>query len=422
MPNLTTDWSDRYARRTRNLAGSTIRELLKYTQRPEMISFAGGMPAPELFPQEQFREAACRILTNPAAGQSALQYGPTEGYLPLREMIARHTSRYGIDARPENVLITTGSQQALDLVGKLFINPGDRILVEAPTYLGALQAFDLYGAAYASVPIDEDGLKTDDASLSAAQAGGAKFMYLLPNFQNPSGVTLSLDRRQSVVALGGEFGIPIVEDDPYGQLRYEGVHLPPLLKVDRELRLNSRTTGWPSSNVIYLSTFSKTLAPGLRVGWMIAPPEVIARLIQLKQGADLQTSTFIQQLVYEVARGGFLDAHIRMLRQAYRERRDVMLATLADTMPPTVTWTRPAGGLFVWLRLPAGMDSQSLLQAALQKDVAFVPGSAFFADKAAGRRYCRLNFSNAQPDRIREGIQRLADLVHPSLAMPAAVA
>jgi 2-aminoadipate transaminase len=419
---MTTYWSDRYAQRTRNLAGSAIRELLKYTERPEMISFAGGMPAPELFPRERFREAACRILDNPAAGQSGLQYGPTEGYLPLREMIARHTARYGIRARPENVLITTGSQQALDLVGKLLIDPGDRVLVEAPTYLGALQAFDVYGAKYTSVPTDDDGLQTGDGGLPVAVAGGAKFMYLLPNFQNPSGVTMSLDRRRAAVALAGEFGIPIVEDDPYGQLRYEGAHLPPLLKVDCEMRGDRGADGLPGGNVIYLSTFSKTLAPGLRVGWTIAPSEVIGRLVQLKQGADLHTSTFIQQLVHEVARGGFLDAHIRLLRQAYRERRDIMLATLAETMPPEATWTRPAGGLFVWLRLPDGMDSQALLQAALEKDVAFVPGNAFFADKAAGRRYCRLNFSNALPDRIREGIRRLAGLVHARLAVPESAA
>ena len=414
---MTTYWAERFAQRTRNLAGSTIRELLKYTQRREVISFAGGMPAPELFPRERFREAARRMLDNPETGQSALQYGQTEGYLPLREMITRHTSRYGIQAKPENVLITTGSQQALDLIGKLFINPGERVLVEAPTYLGALQAFDVYGAKYVSVPSDNDGLQTGGGGLSHALAGGAKFMYLLPNFQNPSGVTMSLERRRAVVARAGEFGIPIVEDDPYGQLRYEGAHLPPLLRVDHESCGRTRADDLAQGNVIYLSTFSKTLAPGLRVGWIIAPQEVIAKLVQLKQGADLHTSSFTQQLVYEVARNGFLDAHIQLLRRAYRERRDVMLAALAEAMPPEAAWTHPAGGLFIWLQLPEGMDSQQLLPDALAKDVAFVPGSAFFANKAEGRRYCRLNFSNAAPDRIQEGIRRLSGLVHDKLTL-----
>jgi 2-aminoadipate transaminase len=385
--------------------------LLKYTQRPEVISFAGGMPAPELFPLERFREAAERILADAPAAQSALQYSPTEGYLPLRELIVRHTARYGINARAENVLITTGSQQALDLIAKLFINLGDRVLVEAPTYLGALQAFDVMGASYASVPMDDKGLETESHSMSRAIAEHPKFMYLLPNFQNPSGVTLPLERRQAVVKLARDHGIPIVEDDPYGQLRYEGTHLPPLLRLDQEAEPSHPGNSLERGNVIYLSTFSKTLAPGLRLGWVIAPMEVIARLVQLKQAADLHTSTFVQQLAFETAREGFLDRHIRRLRAAYRERRDVMLATLGAEMPLGASWTHPAGGLFVWLKLPEGMDSEALLRRALQRDVAFVPGTAFFAERSKGQRYCRLNFSNTVPERIREGIQRLAGVL-----------
>jgi 2-aminoadipate transaminase len=404
-------WSNQYADRTRSLTSSVIRELLKYTQRPEVISFAGGMPAPELFPLERFREAAERILGDVPAGQSAMQYSPTEGYLPLRELIVRHTARYGINARAENVLMTTGSQQALDLIAKLFINPGDRILVEAPTYLGALQAFDVMGARYASVPVDEKGLQTESYSMSRAIAERPKFMYLLPNFQNPSGVTLPIERRMAVVKLARDHGIPIVEDDPYGQLRYEGTHLPPLVRLDQEAEPSRPANSLERGNVIYLSTFSKTLAPGLRLGWVIAPAEVIARLVQLKQAADLHTSTFVQQLAFETAREGFLDRHIRRLRAAYRERRDVMLATLSAEMPLGASWTHPAGGLFVWLKLPEGMDSEALLQRALQRDVAFVPGTAFFAERSKGQRYCRLNFSNTQPDRIRAGIRRLAGVL-----------
>jgi 2-aminoadipate transaminase len=406
---MSTPWSHRYAQRTKNVTSSTIRELLKLTQRPEVISFGGGLPAPDFFPVERFQEACQRVLAHQA--KSALQYSTTEGYQPLREMIARHSGRYGITISPDNVLITTGSQQALDLIAKLLINPGDRVLVEAPTYLGALQAFNVLGAEYVSVPTDNSGLQT--SRLEAALRSGPKFMYILPNFQNPAGVTLSLERRKSLVALADKYGIPIVEDDPYGQLRYEGEHLPPLLVLDRDTRGIRRDNGYHLGNVIYLSTFSKTLAPGLRLGWIVAPADVIARLVQLKQGADLHTSTFTQYVAFEVARGGFLDRHVRRLRQCYQERRDAMLAALEECLPASsgVSWTRPAGGLFLWMQLPEGMDSRCLLEAALQRNVAFVPGDAFFADEEAGRRYLRLNFSCAKPEVIREGIGRLAAAV-----------
>ncbi len=407
---MTTPWSYRYAQRTKSITSSMIRELLKLTQQPDIISFAGGMPAPELFPIEQFEGACHRVLS--LQGQAALQYSATEGYPPLREMIARHTARYGILAEPENVLITAGSQQALDLIAKLLINPGDRLLVEAPTYLGALQAFNVFGADYVDVPTDDDGLIVD--RLDEALRSGPKFMYILPNFQNPSGVTLSLERRKTLVELSDKYGIPIVEDDPYGQLRYEGEHLPSLLVLDRETRGIRADDGYRLGNIIYLSTFSKTLAPGLRLGWIVAPREVIAKLVQLKQGADLHTSTFTQMVAYEAARGGFLDDHIRRLRQVYHERRDVMLDALTEFFPPEVTWTHPAGGLFLWARLPEEMNSARLLEAALRQKVAFVPGDAFFAgsaDSAENNRYLRLNFSNAKPDMIVEGIRRLGQVI-----------
>jgi 2-aminoadipate transaminase len=242
-------------------------------------------------------------------------------------------------------------------------------------------------------------------------------MYLLPNFQNPSGVTLTLERRRAVVALADKYGIPIVEDDPYGQLRYEGNHLPPLLVLDRETHGVRRDNGYHLGNIIYLSTFSKILAPGLRLGWIVAPQEVIAKLVQLKQGADLHTSTFTQIVAYEVARGGFLDEHIQTLRTVYRERRDEMLDALLENLPPwlQVTWTHPAGGLFLWLQLPEGLSSEALLKDALEREVAFVPGAAFFAEGEAGRHYCRLNFSNARPEQIRVGIRRLAEVIRAQL-------
>ena len=417
---MSTAWTSRYAQRTRGIKSSAIRELLKITQRPEVISFAGGLPASELFPAERFREACSRVLEQ--HGRLALQYGATEGYEPLREMIARHIARYGIRAGAENVLITSGSQQALDLIGKLLINSGDRVLVEAPTYLGALQAFNVYGADYVSVPSDADGLRTD--LLEAPLRSGPKFMYILPNFQNPGGTTLSEGRRHELVLLADRYGIPIVEDDPYGQLRFEGEHLSPLVVIDRENL--PRDDGYSIGNVIYLSTFSKTLAPGLRLGWIVAPPQVIAKLVQLKQGADLHTSTFTQIVAYEVARDNFLDEHVKLIRRIYCERRDVMLEVLAQSFPPEVTWTRPKGGLFLWVTLAEGMDAQKLFERAIRENVAFVPGDSFYAPNGhsqEGRRHLRLNFSAAKPELIREGIRRLSiavkrqlDELHPLAA------
>jgi 2-aminoadipate transaminase len=400
---MSTAWSDRYALRTKGIKSSAIRELLKITQRPEVISFAGGLPAPEVFPIDRFRAACERVLA--ASGPAALQYSATEGFTPLREMIAHNLRRYGILASVENVMLTSGSQQALDLIGKLLINAGDRVLVEAPTYLGALQAFNVYQSDYVSVPIDDDGLRTD--LLERALRTGVKFMYILPNFQNPAGTTLSEGRRHELVLLADRYGVPIIEDDPYGQLRYEGEHLSPLVVLDREnLR---RDNGYSIGNVIYLSTFSKTLAPGIRLGWIVAPPDVITKLVQLKQGADLHTSTFNQMVAYEVARDGFLDEHVKHIRQVYRERRDVMLAALQEFFPTDCRWTHPHGGLFLWVTLPEGLDMQKLFQSALEQNVAFVPGDSFYANNGReGSRHMRLNFSNAKPEMIREGIRRLS--------------
>jgi 2-aminoadipate transaminase len=400
---MSTIWKSRYSLRAREIKSSAIRELLKVAEKADMISFAGGLPAPDLFPVQRLQEACERVLSKHSA--FALQYGPTEGCEVLREMIARHMARYGILAKVENVLITSGSQQALDLIGKLLINSGDRVLVEAPTYLGALQAFSLYGAHYLSVPADEDGLRTE--LLEKSLRLGPKFMYLLPNFQNPAGVTLSEGRREQLVCLADQHGIPIIEDDPYGQLRYEGEHIPPLVVIDQKNM--RRDDDFSFGNVIYLSTFSKTLAPGLRLGWIVAPKDVIGKLTQLKQGADLHTSTFSQLVAYEVARGGFLDQHVRRIRQVYRERRDVMLQALEEFFPSEVTWTHPKGGLFLWISLPRGMDSQLLFRSALAEKVAFVPGDSFYADNdLESYRHLRLNFSYCTPEQIREGIRRLS--------------
>jgi 2-aminoadipate transaminase len=399
-------WSQRFAQRTQRIKASLIRELLKLTEKPDIISFAGGLPAPEVFPVEELRAATDRVLTE--HGTTALQYTTTEGYRPLRELLVRHMARYGVVVRPENVLITSGSQQALDLVGKLLINPGDRVLTEEPTYLGALQAFNAYQADYLPVPIDDEGLDLD--VLEKQLRGGPKFLYVLPNFQNPGGVTLSLARRRRVVERAAHYGIPIVEDDPYGQLRYDGEHLPPLVKIDAELHGCGGGERAFTGNVLYMSTLSKTLAPGLRIAWVVAPEAVITKLVQIKQGADLHTSTFCQYVAYEVAKGGFLDQHVRRIRAVYGERREAMLSSLARHFPRDVRWTRPQGGLFLWVTLPKGFDTTALLDEAIREKVAFVPGAAFYPC-GGGEETMRLNFSYAPPDVIDEGIRRLSQVI-----------
>jgi len=395
-------WAERFAQRTMGVTSSAIRELLKLTEQPEIISFAGGLPAPEVFPTARIEEAAHRVLElHPTA---ALQYGITEGYLPLRELLVRHMARYGIEVTPDNVLVTTGAQQALDLVGKLLINPGDVVLTEEPTFLGAIQAFTAYQAHYVTVPVDDDGLRVD--KLEETLRAGPKFLYVLPNFQNPAGTTLSLKRRERLVELASHYGTPIVEDDPYGQLRYEGKHLPPLVKIDAELHGCARKGRAFRGGVLYVGTLSKLLAPGLRIGWVVAPEVVIAKLVQLKQGTDLHTSTFAQMVAYEAARGGFLDRHVPLIRKVYGERKRAMLEALERHFPKEVRWTRPQGGLFLWVTLPEGLDSERLLTDALAEKVAFVPGRPFFP-KEGGASSFRLNFSYCTPERIEEGIRRL---------------
>jgi 2-aminoadipate transaminase len=408
---MQTPWAERYAQRTQRMRSSAVRELLKLTELPDVISFAGGLPAPEVFPVERFAEGFNKVMAQ--FGARALQYGRTEGYTPLREMIAARSSRYGINIEPDNVLITSGSQQALDLIGKVFVNPGDHIMVERPTYLGALQAWNAYQAEYVSADMDNDGYVPE--SVAEKIRTGPKFIYALPNFQNPSGVTMSLERRKALLEQADHYGVPVLEDDPYGQLRYEGDHLPPLVTLDAQFR--SHNGARYSGNVIYLSTFSKTLSPGVRLGWIVAPAEVIHKLVQAKQGTDLHTSTVSQMVAYEVASDGFLDQHVKTIRAVYRERRDTMLAALRLHFPPGITWTEPQGGLFLWLTFPEWMNANDVLTAAIEQKVAFVPGESFFAD-GTGRNTARLNFSNATPERIQEGVQRLARCLEILMAAP----
>jgi 2-aminoadipate transaminase len=402
-------WADRYATRIAGLRSSAIRELLKISTSPDFISFAGGLPGPDLFPFERLEEACQTVLRD--HGVAALQYGLTEGYPPLRELIARHASRYGVRVEPDNVLITSGAQQALDLLGRIFLDAGTLIAVERPTYLGALQAWSTYGARYAPVAVDAEGLEI--APLERALAARPAFVYVMPNYHNPTGATLALERREALVQLAAAAGVPIVEDDPYGQLIFEGDPLPPLMALDVACRRVEATAD--ASQVLGVGSFSKVLAPGLRLGWIIAPKEVVARLALVKQGADLHTSTFAQMVAYEIARGGFLDAHVRHLRTAYRARRDAMLAAMAASFPPEVHWTQPRGGLFIWVTLPASLDATSLLEGALRAKVAFVPGLPFYPDEGDPRTL-RLNFSFAPPTVIADGIARLGRVLCEAVA------
>jgi 2-aminoadipate transaminase len=317
-------------------------------------------------------------------------------------MIARHTNRIGINVDIDNILITSGSQQALDLIGKIFINRGDRILVESPTYLGALQAWNAYGAEYITVKADDDGMRTD--LLEDALRIGPKFIYALPNFQNPTGTTLPLERRKKLIEMADRYGVPIIEDDPYGQLRYEGEDLPAVELLDSQMRENN---GNYTGNVIYLSTFSKILAPGLRLAWVIAPKEVIRKLSLAKQGTDLHTATFNQIVAHEVGQHGFIDQHVKVIQDTYRVRRNAMLDALEEHMPEGVHWTHPQGGLFLWVTLPTQFNATEMLQEAIKEKVAYVPGEFFHPD-GNGKNTMRLNFSFCNPEKTNEGISRLA--------------
>lgn len=389
---ITTDWDAKLASRAKGMASSVIRELLKITDRPEIISFAGGLPAAELFPIREFREACEYVLTT--QGGKALQYGATEGYTPLRNFLCEKMQKYHVPAEEENILITNGSQQALDLVGRIFLEKDDVVVTERPTYLGALQAWRAYRPRFATVPIDDDGMCVDMLEdVLKAHQGNVKFIYALPNFHNPAGTTIPLERRKELVRLAAKYGVPIIEDDPYGELRFEGKDVLPIETLHKE-------------NVLYLSTFSKTLAPGIRIGWVTAPSKVISKLVQAKQGADLHTGTFVQMVTYDICQRGLLRGHVRKVREAYRERRDAMLEAMEEFFPEGVSWTRPQGGLFLWVRLPEYVDTTEFMETALEEKVAYVPGSAFFPD-GDGRNTMRLNFSYCRPEVIREGIQRL---------------
>lgn len=394
----TLDWSTLFGERASRIQASTIRELLKLTQRPGVLSFAGGLPAPELFPKEEAAAKAAEILRE--KGEVALQYGPTEGYFPLRAWVAE---RLGVS--PEEVLITTGSQQALDLLGKVFLDEGSPVLLEAPSYMGAIQAFRAYGPRFLTVPAGEEG--PDLSALEEVlRRERPRFLYLIPSFQNPSGGLMPLEARKRFLEMAMERGLVVVEDDAYRELYFGQDRLPSLFELARE-------AGYPG--VIYLSSFSKVLSPGLRVAFVIAQPEVILKLTQAKQGVDLHTPVLNQILVHELVKEGFPE-RLERIRATYRSKAQAMLEALDREMPKEVAYTRPKGGMFVWMTLPEGLSAEALFQRAIAENVAFVPGGPFFAN-GGGENTLRLSYATMDRERIQEGVRRLGQALKGLLAV-----
>ncbi|WP_353628147.1 PLP-dependent aminotransferase family protein [Sulfitobacter sp. TCYB15] len=394
-----------FATRANRMKASEIRELLKLLDQPDIISFAGGIPDPDLFPKAAFQDAFAEALNGPMAAQG-LQYSTSEGHKPLRVWIAAQMQAIGIPATPDNILITSGSQQALDYLGKLFLSPGDTALVGWPTYLGALGAFNAYEPRYDKLDPLSNRSGADYTAAAKEAGGAAKFAYLSVDFANPTGATVSRAARERVIDLAEEMDIAVIEDAAYQSLRFDGDAIPPILALEAERRNGDLEV----CRTIYCGSFSKTLSPGLRVGWVCAAMPVISQLVLMKQAADLHSATLNQIAVASVAEQHF-DSHIDTIRSAYRARRDTMLEALQAHMPDGVSWTKPEGGMFIWVTLPDTLDGADLLKQSLESErVAFVPGHAFFAD-GSGRNTLRLSYSTSTEGKIAEGIARLGQLI-----------
>jgi len=380
----------------RNMKRSAIREILKVIQQPGMISFAGGLPAPETFPVADLKEIVSEVLEK--NGAESLQYGTTEGDPHLRKILVERHRRHGLDIGIENLIITTGSQQALDLIARILIDPGDYVICGLPSYLGGLNAFSVYGAKLKGIALDEKGMKPDELEntiINLRELGKKiKFIYLIPDFQNPAGITMPEQRRFRIIELAEKYDLIIVEDSPYREIRFEGEQQKLMIQLD--------TTG----RVITLCTFSKILAPGFRVGWVIGNPEILDRIVMAKQTADLCTSSFVQMIIARYIEKGLLEKNLERTILLYRERRDHMINCLKKYMPPNVTWTEPQGGLFLFVTMPACADCESILNKAIENKVAFVPGSTFFCNDT-GRNTMRINFSFSDKTDIEEGVKRL---------------
>jgi 2-aminoadipate transaminase len=388
--------SMKFSKRSDHVKASDVRELLKVTQNPEIISFAGGFPAPELFPIEEMKIVCNTVLEE--QGDKALQYSSTEGFLALRKTISSIMNNLGVSAFSEDIVITSGSQQCLDLTGKIFLDEGDIVICESPTYLAAISAFQCYLPRFVEVEMDDQGMKMDKLEAALKENSQAKFIYTIPDFQNPTGRTLSLERRKRIVELANEYDMFIIEDNPYGAIRFEGNNLPPIKHFDTEGR------------VIYVSTFSKTLTPGLRLGWVCANPEVLRKLVIFKQGADLNTNSFAQLKAVKYMELFDLEGHVSKIKEVYRKRKYAMLEAMDKHMPEYAKYTNPEGGLFIWVELPDYINAREVLAKSIENKVAFVPGGSFYPN-GGHENTMRLNFSNMPEERIEEGIKRLAEVL-----------
>lgn len=398
-----TNWESYYATRAERMQASEIRELLKLLDQPDIISFAGGIPDPKLFPTQEIAQVTQKILGDPAKAATALQYAVSEGYLPLRKWLADYMGKLGAACTPDNILITNGSQQGLDYIGKLFISPGDTVLVASPTYLGALQAFNCYEPKYDVLPGPKSNRTPE--SYTAGGKPKPKFGYVMPEFQNPTGTSLTESERITLLDAAEALDLPLIEDSAYEHLRYDGMRAKPLLALAAQ-----RAGGIDNCKVMYLGTFSKSIAPALRIGWIVAPKDIIKKLVLINQASTLHVATLNQMIMHEIAANLF-EKHTAEIRIVYKERRDAMLKSLAQYMPKNVTWTKPEGGMFVFLTLPDNIDGAELLKRAIaEMRIAFVPGNAFFADRS-GKNTIRLSFSLNEPAKIDEGIKRLGVLL-----------
>ena len=389
-----------FANRMANAHKSFIREILKVTADPEVISFAGGLPNPQYFPVKDLAEAAARVLAED--GENALQYSTTEGYLPLRQYIAEwYSTKKGLEVTPDEILITNGSQQGLDLIGKVFLNAGDRVIIERPGYLGAIQAFSIFEPMFIPVPLQEDGIDTDLLE-KALDINEVKLFHTVVNFQNPSGITYSKQKRLELADIFKDRDTILIEDDPYGELRFAGEEVPPI-------------SSYLQGNVVLLGSFSKIVAPGLRLGWICAPEDVMESIVVAKQASDLHSNYFSQRIVYKYLCDNDIDEHIAGIREAYKSQRDRMVSSIEKHFPEEVKFTRPEGGMFIWVTLPERVSALRLFDLAGGENVAFVPGSAFYVDEG-GKNTLRLNFSNSNENEIEEGIKRLAKVMKKLLA------
>jgi 2-aminoadipate transaminase len=399
---MASGFSRHFSQRAREMKASDVRELLKLLQVPDMISFAGGMPDPQTFPIDFIREIVSDVLSKD--GGKVLQYGITEGYAPLRESITDRMKGKGMDVSVDNVMVVSGSQQVIDLMGKIFIDPKDVIVISAPTYLAALTGFGTYQATFEPVPIDKDNMRLDlfeeRIKKLTKRSNQPKIVYVLPNFHNPAGVTMPEANRKRLVDLASEYDFIILEDDPYGELRYVGEHLRPIKAFDDEGR------------VVYMGTFSKVLSPGLRVGWVVADPEILKKLIIAKQSTDVCTNVLGQAIAHEYMSRKLMDKQIVKIREIYGRKLRIMLEGMDEFMPDGITWLKPEGGMFLWVTLPEGLESPSLLEKTLKKRVAFVSGRAFFPDPRDGFSTMRLNFSHPADELITEGLRRLGSVIN----------